>query len=68
MKRPAPYGRVKFDELAYRQRSIIENVIGWMKECRRIGTRFEKLAIRFLAMLQLAMIQICLKIAFSDRA
>jgi len=61
-------GRVKFDKESYRRRSIIENVIGWLKECRRVGTRFEKLAINFLAMLQLAMIQNCLKIAFSDRA
>lgn len=61
-------GRVKFDKAAYRRRSIIENVIGWLKECRRVATRFEKLAINFQAMLQLAMIQNCLKIAFSDRA
>jgi transposase len=61
-------GRVKFDKIAYRRRAIIENVIGWLKECRRIGTRFEKLAINFTAMLQLAMIRNCLKIAFSDRA
>jgi transposase len=60
--------RAKFDAVAYRRRAIIENVIGWLKECRRIGTRFEKLAIHFLAMLQLAMIQNCLKILFSDRA
>jgi transposase len=61
-------GRTKFDKTTYRRRSIIENVIGWLKECRRIGTRFEKLAINFLAMLQLAMMRNCLKIAFSDRA
>ena len=60
--------RVKFDKQAYRRRSIIENVIGWLKECRRVATRFEKLAINFHAMLQMAMIQNCLKIAFSDRA
>ncbi len=60
--------RVKFDKLAYRRRSIIEQTIGWLKECRRIGTRFEKLAINFLAMMKLAMIQRCLRIVFSDRA
>lgn len=52
----------------YKRRSIIENVIGWLKECRRVGTRFEKLAVSFQAMLQLAMIQRSLKIAFSDTA
>ncbi|MCE9589098.1 MAG: transposase, partial [Planctomycetes bacterium] len=46
----------------------IEQTIGWLKECRRIGTRFEKLAINFLAMMKLAMIQRTLKIVFSDRA
>lgn len=58
----------KFDKRAYRRRSIIEQCIGWLKECRRIGTRFEKLAINFLAMVKLAMIQRYLKEAFSDRA
>jgi transposase len=57
-----------FDKRAYRRRSIIEQCIGWLKECRRIGTRFEKLAINFLAMLKLGMIQRYLKLAFSDRA
>jgi transposase len=61
-------GRVKFDKQGYKRRSIIEQAIGWLKECRRIGTRFEKLAINFLAMMKLAMIQRCLRIAFSDRA
>ena len=61
-------GRVKFEKESYKRRSIVENVIGWLKECRRIGTRFEKLAINFQAMIQLAMIRQCLKKAFSDRA
>lgn len=61
-------GRVKFDKQGYKRRCIIEQTIGWLKECRRIGTRFEKLAINFLAMMKLAMIQRCLKIEFSDRA
>jgi len=38
------------------------------KECRRIGTRFEKLAINFMSMLKVAMIQRYLKLEFSDRA
>lgn len=60
-------GRSKFDKQTYRRRSIVEQTICWLKECRRIGTRYEKLAINFLAMMKLAMIQRCLKIAFSDR-
>jgi len=61
-------GRTHFDKAAYRCRSMIENVIGWLKESRRIGTRYEKLAINFLAMLKLAMIERCMRKAFSDRA
>jgi len=57
-----------FDKDGYRRRSIVENVVGWLKECRRIGTRFEKLAINYLAMLKLAMIQRYLRKLFSDRA
>lgn len=61
-------GRVKFDRQAYRQRAVVEQCVGWMKESRRIGTRFEKLAVNFHGMLQLAMISRYLKLLFSDRA
>lgn len=53
-----------FDKQAYRRRSIIEQVIGWLKECRRVCTRYEKLAVNFLAMIQLAIIQRYLRKAF----
>jgi transposase len=59
---------VPFDKESYRRRSIVEQVIGWLKECRRIATRYEKLAINFLTMVKLAMIKRTLKIVFSDRA
>lgn len=48
--------RAGFDKKAYRQRNIIERCIGWLKECRRIATRYEKLAVHFLGMVKLAMI------------
>ena len=58
-----------FDRVAYRRRSAIENCVGWLKECRRVVTRFEKLAVSYLAMLKLAMIQRYLRLLeFSDRA
>ena len=57
-----------FDEEAYKGRNVIERCVGWLKECRRIGTRFEKLAVHFHGMLQLAMIRRYLKMLFSDRA
>ena len=59
---------VRFDRQAYRGRAVIEQCVGWLKEFRRIGTRFEKLAVNFHGMLQLAMIRRYLKFLFSDRA
>lgn len=49
--------RRALDRAAYRQRSVIECAIGWLKEGRRVATRYEKLAIHFLGVLKLAMIQ-----------
>jgi len=62
------YQDKNFDTQSYRRRSVIEQCVGWLKECRRIATRFEKLALSFLAMLKVAIIQRYLKTAFSDRA
>jgi transposase len=60
---------LNFDKDAYRRRSVIECCIGWLKECRRIGTRFEKLALNFLAMIKLAIIRRYLRLLdLSDRA
>ena len=49
--------RGNFDKEKYRQRNIIERAIGWLKECRRVLTRFEKYAFHYLAFVQLAIIQ-----------
>ena len=38
-----------FDKDTYRKRNIIERVVGWYKECRRLLTRFEKLAVNYVA-------------------
>ena len=38
----------------YRQRNVVERLVGWLKEHRRIATRFEKLASSFSAMVKLA--------------
>ena len=59
---------VEFDKETSKRRSIVEQSIGWLKECRRIGTRFEKLAINFLAMVKIAMVKRTLKLVFSNRA
>jgi transposase len=55
---------VKFDRAAYRGRCVVEHCVGWLKEFRRIGTRFEKLAVNFHGMLQLAMIKRYLRLLF----
>jgi transposase len=53
---------VNFDKARYRQRNIVERLIGWLKECRCIFARFEKTAINFAGMIKLAFIQRYLKI------
>ena len=39
-----------FDKVMYKRRNIIERVVGWYKECRRLCTRYEKLAVNYIAM------------------
>jgi len=46
-----------FDGGAYRRRNVVERCVNWLKENRRLGTRYEKLAVNFLAMAKLAMIR-----------
>ncbi|KPW48599.1 Transposase [Pseudomonas syringae pv. berberidis] len=43
-----------FDRPKYRQRNIIERMFGWLKENNRIGTRYDKLAKSYAAMITLA--------------
>jgi len=59
--------RHRFDRQLYRRRSVVEQAVCWLKECRRLGTRFEKLAVNFVAMIHLAFIERYLRVAFSDR-
>jgi len=47
--------RAKFDRRAYRRRNVVERCVNWMKENRRLGTRYEKLASSYAGMLTLAM-------------
>jgi transposase len=49
--------REEFDREAYRGRNVVERCVNWLKENRRLGTRYEKLAVKVLAMAKLAMIQ-----------
>ena len=54
----------RFDREAYRGRNIVERCICWLKECRRVFSRFEKLACSYLAFLKLAMLQRLLRSSF----
>ncbi|WVV47033.1 IS5 family transposase [Pseudomonas sp. NA13] len=69
MKRKTKPGLPRlFDRPKYRQRNIIERMFGWLKENRRIVTRFDKLATSFAAMVSLACAMRCLRQYFTYRA
>jgi transposase len=64
-----------FDRAAYRRRSRIEQEVGWYKGCRALGTRYEKLAVNYVALWMVAIIEKLLqryskrlKTTLSDRA
>ena len=47
--------RAGFDEDKYKRRNVVERCVAWIKEFRRVATRYEKLAASYLAMLKFAM-------------
>lgn len=53
--------KIAFDKKAYRERNIVERLIGWLKEYRRIFSRFEKSAKNFAGMVRIGFIQRYLK-------
>ena len=61
-QRAHPAGRKPyFDRSAYRRRSAIECTIGALKEARAVATRYEKLAIHYLALVQISMIRLLVR-------
>jgi transposase len=56
----------RFSKQTYKERNVIERLFNHLKECRRLATRFEKLADTFLAMIKLAFTRLLLKRHFSD--
>lgn len=44
-----------FSKRPYREPSLIERFFSKLKHCRRVATRYDKLAANFLAMIQFAM-------------
>jgi transposase len=51
-----PRRGVRFDRLAYAERNRIERLINRLKQFRAIATRYDKLAVRFHAMITIAAI------------
>jgi transposase len=58
---------VKFDRRAYRRRNIVERLIGWLKEARRVFARFDKTAKSFSGFIKVAFIQRYLRLAAPDK-
>jgi transposase len=50
----------RFDSAGYKRRNVVERLIGWLKERRRLCTRFEKSADGYMAMVKLAFITKCM--------
>lgn len=50
-----------FDKQQYKRRNIIERLIGKVKECRRIATRYEKLVESYMAFIMLGFIRLWVK-------
>jgi hypothetical protein len=46
----------------------MKNSSGWLKESRRMGTRFEEVPISLIAMITFVIIESYLRLAFSYRA
>ena len=53
---------IEFDKAKYRDRNIVERVIGWLKECRAVFSRFDKTAINYAGMVKMACIERYLKL------
>lgn len=49
--------RPHFDQEAYRKRNVVERCVNWLKESRALATRFDKLAVNYLATVKLGMLQ-----------
>lgn len=63
-----PQRAAGFNKRQYKRRNVVERLIGAIKECRRVATRYDKLAESFKAFVLLAFIQIWLKDLLLDRA
>jgi transposase len=58
--------RPGFDKAAYRRRNVVERCVGWLKESRAVATRYDKLAVNYLATVKLAILQRYLRLLTSN--
>lgn len=56
-KQSHPGRPLRFCRETYKRRNVVERLIGWLKESRRLATRYEKKAVHYLAMIKLAFIE-----------
>lgn len=52
---------LRFDRHLYRRRNVVERCVGWLKHCRALANRTDKLAVNFMAWVKLAMIRQALR-------
>ena len=50
-----------FERGTYRRRNIVERAVGWFKWCRASATRYDKLAVNYIALWIIAEIQYLLR-------
>jgi transposase len=53
---------LSFSPYLYRARNLVERFFNKIKHCRRVATRYDKLAANYLAFIQLASIRLWLRI------
>lgn len=51
-----------FDKAKYRGRNVVERCLSWLKNCRRLATRYEKLKATYVAMVNMACIRRLLRV------
>jgi transposase len=56
-----------FDKVTYKRRNIVERVVGWYKEYRGLATRHEKLAVNYVALWLVAIMDRSLKRLYPEK-
>jgi transposase len=59
--RPSAIARTRFSPYLYRDRNLVERFFNKIKQCRRVPTRYDKLAANYLAFVKLACIRLWLR-------